>query len=48
MKKSPYKYNRSDFKPLPVKLEHMDIYLNFLEGKVEATNTMRITARRPL
>ncbi len=41
-------YNRSDFRPLPVKLEHMDIYLNFLEGKVEGTNTLRMTAREPL
>jgi aminopeptidase N len=48
MKKHAFKYNRSDFKPLPVKLEHMDLCLNFLNGKVEGTNTLRITARAPL
>ena len=48
MKKHDFRYNRSDFKPLPVELEHMYIYLNFLDGKVEATNTLRITAREPL
>ena len=48
MKRRKFKYNRSDFKPLPVKLEHMDIYLNFLDGKVEGTNLLRITTRKPL
>jgi len=48
MKKREFKYYRSDFKPLPVKLDHMDIHLNFLDGKVEGTNTLRITALKPL
>ncbi|OGV69230.1 MAG: peptidase M1 [Lentisphaerae bacterium RIFOXYA12_FULL_48_11] len=43
-----YQYNRSDFKPLPVRLEHMNIYLNFLDGKVEGTNTLWMTARKSL
>ncbi|MDD4869141.1 MAG: M1 family metallopeptidase [Kiritimatiellae bacterium] len=46
--KKKYRYNRSDFKPLPVRLEHMNIYLNFLEEKVEGTNTLWLTAREPL
>ena len=48
MKAKKFRYSRSDFKPLPVKLEHMDICLNFLDGKVEGTHTLRITAREPL
>ena len=43
-----YRYNRSDFKPLPVRLEHMNIHLNFLDGKVYGTNTLWLTAREPL
>lgn len=43
-----YKYMRSDFAPLPVRLEHMDINLNFIDDKVEGTNTLRITALEPL
>lgn len=46
--KKKYKYNRSDFKPLPVKLEHLDVYLNFLDDKVEGSNTLHITAQEPL
>ena len=49
MKKRLFKYQRSDFKPLPVTLEHMDISLNFLgENRVEGVNTLRITARESL
>ena len=48
MNAKKFRYSRSDFKPLPVKLEHMDICLNFLDGKVEGTNTLRITAREAL
>jgi aminopeptidase N len=43
-----FKYMRDDFKPLPIKLEHMDINLNFIDGNVEGTNTLRITALEPL
>jgi len=46
--KKRYRYNRSDFKPLPVRLEHMNIRLNFLEGKVEGVNTLWMTARKAL
>ena len=48
MKARQFKYSRSDFKPLPVHLDHMDIYLNFLDGRVEGSNTLKITARKPL
>ncbi len=48
MNTKKFRYSRSDFKPLPVKLEHMDINLNFLDGKVEGSNTLRITARKAL
>jgi aminopeptidase N len=43
-----YKYNRSDFSPLPVKLDHIDIELNFIDGKVEARQMMTMTARERL
>ncbi|MBA4386651.1 MAG: DUF3458 domain-containing protein, partial [Verrucomicrobia bacterium] len=43
-----YRYSRSDFKPLPVKLEHIDLHLNFLEGKVVATSTLRVKALQRL
>jgi aminopeptidase N len=43
-----YRYRRSDFKPLPVKLEHLDIELNFVGHEVHATNTLRMTAREPI
>lgn len=46
--KKKYRYNRSDFILLPVRLEHMNIHLNFLEEKVEGTNTLWLTAREPL
>ena len=40
-----YKYSRSGFESLPVKLEHMDIFLNFLpENRVEGANVLRMTA----
>ena len=39
------KYLREDFGELPVRLEHLDIYLNFLNDKVEAVNCLRMTAR---
>jgi len=49
MRKRRYKYERSDFQPLPVTLEHMDIHLNFADGnRVEGRNTLRITARKPI
>ncbi|MEW6532472.1 MAG: DUF3458 domain-containing protein [Thermodesulfobacteriota bacterium] len=43
-----YKYRREDFGELPVTLHHLTIYLNFLDGFVEATNCIEMTARQPL
>ncbi len=40
-----YTYKREDFGELPVKLHHLDIYLNFLEDSVEATNVLDMTAQ---
>ena len=48
MAERDYKYHREDFPPLPVKLDHLTIYLNFLEHVVEATNLLKITAKEPL
>ncbi|MBN1512918.1 MAG: DUF3458 domain-containing protein [Phycisphaerae bacterium] len=47
--KPAYRYNRSDFPPLPVRLEHMDLALDFRSGgTVDVTNVLRVTAREPL
>jgi aminopeptidase N len=43
-----YKYLREDFGELPIRLEHLDIYLNFFDDRVEATNRLRMTAVREL
>ncbi|MBM4325863.1 MAG: DUF3458 domain-containing protein [Deltaproteobacteria bacterium] len=43
-----YKYRREDFGELPVTLHHLTIYLNFLDGFVEASNCLEMTARQPL
>jgi aminopeptidase N len=43
-----YKYMREDFGELPVKLNHLTIYLNFLDEFVEATNVLDITAKQSL
>ncbi len=43
-----YKYFREDFGELPVHLEHLTIYLNFLNDRVEATNCLQMTARHDL
>jgi aminopeptidase N len=40
-----YRYRREDFGELPVKLHHLDIYLNFLDHCVEATNVLDMTAQ---
>ena len=48
MPDTKYKYLRSDFGELPVRLEHLDIYINFLADRVEATNCLRMTAERDL
>lgn len=39
-----FKYERHDFGELPVRLEHLTIYLNFLGDKVEAQNCLQMTA----
>ena len=41
-------YRREDFGELPVKLNHLTIYLNFIDDFVEATNVLDITAKIPL
>lgn len=45
MAQKQYTYRREDFRELPVKLHHLDIYLNFLDGFVQATNVLDMTAR---
>jgi aminopeptidase N len=40
-----YRYRREDFGELPVKLDHLTIYLNFLGDYVEATNCIGITSK---
>ena len=41
---STLKYRRSAFKPLPGRLEHMDIHISFYEDHVDTSNTLYITA----
>ncbi len=48
MTSKPYKYLRDDFPPLPVKLNHMDLYINFLDAYVEVSNILWISALREL
>ncbi|MDA0576928.1 MAG: M1 family metallopeptidase [Verrucomicrobia bacterium] len=48
MTTSRFRYQRSDFSPLPVALEHLDIRLNFLDQRVEGTIDLRMSARQPL
>lgn len=49
MPQRKYRYERKDFKPLPVQMEHMTISLNFDDnGRVEGYNTLRMTARQPM
>jgi aminopeptidase N len=48
MAEQSYKYRREDFGELPIKLNHLTIYLNFLDEFVEATNLLDITAIQPL
>lgn len=43
-----FKYQRSDFGELPVKLHHLTIYLNFVDEHVEVTNCLEMTARHDL
>lgn len=48
MTEKKYRYRREDFSPLPVTLEHMTMYLNFIAERVDATNCLTMTARREL
>ena len=41
-------YTRASFRPLPVKLDHVDIHLNFREPDVEGRITLHMTACEPL
>lgn len=45
MPNEKYKYLREDFGELPARLEHLTIYLNFFDDRVEAENCMEMTAR---
>jgi len=45
MTERTYKYRREDFVELPVKLNHMTMYVNFIEDRVDATNCLEMTAR---
>jgi aminopeptidase N len=42
------KYKREDFGELPVKLNHLTIYLNFADDRVAATNLLDMTAKSAL
>lgn len=44
--KRKYKYMREDFGELPVRLNHLMIYLNFVDDRVEATNCLEMTAKK--
>lgn len=48
MEKRRYKYRREDFGELVVDLRHLNIYLNFLDDRVEASNCLIMTARQNL
>lgn len=43
-----YRYMRGDFGELSVRLEHLTIYLNFLDGAVETTGCLRMVALKDL
>lgn len=48
MDQRQYKYYCRDFEELPVRLDHLTIYLNFFEDRVEASNCLQMTAKEPL
>lgn len=43
-----FKYTPSDFAPLKVKLNHLELYINFLDDHVEVTNTLDFTVTERL
>ncbi len=47
LQEKKYKYKREDFGELLVKLDHLTIYLNFLDNLVEASNILHMTAVQP-
>lgn len=48
MSQREFKYYRDDFGDLAAGIDHLDIYLNFFPDRVEASNTLHLTARRDL
>ena len=42
------RYRREDFGELPVKLNHLTIYLNFKDDLVDAVNVLDISPKGPL
>lgn len=48
MPNEKYKYLREDFGELPVNLNHLTMYINFLDGRVEAENCLDMTAGHDL
>jgi len=43
-----FKFRREDFGDLPVSLRHLNVYLNFLEDRVEAANCLQMIAAKDL
>ncbi len=48
MKQQSFKYVREDFPPLPVRLHHMRLYINFLDDFVEVTNVLDVEAEKDI
>lgn len=48
MSQRRFRYQREDFFDLPVKLNHLTIYLKFFEDRVEALNCLEMTSRTEL
>ncbi len=48
MPNEKYNYLREDFGELPVSLNHLTMYINFIEDRVEAENCLEMTARHDL
>jgi aminopeptidase N len=43
-----FKYKKEDFGELPVRIDHLSIYLNFLDEYIESTNCLHLTAHLTL
>ena len=48
MTDNKYKYRREDFGELPVRLDHMTMYIKFFDDRVEAENCLEMTSRRDI